>query len=72
MGIISFKKLDEFTTSKGRVVIVENDIERDRSNTGLVGKKILINNTQCEVKAVESFAVCRDIVKGESIGLLID
>lgn len=68
---MEYKSLDVFEVKeRGKVFIVENDKDRDRSNNDLIGSAVIIDGQNYKVVGVESFALTK-IAKGDKIGLLV-
>ena len=65
-----YKSVDSFEIDNvGKVLIVINDEERDRSS--LTGSTVLIDNVSYKVRGVESYGLPK-IRKGDFMGILID
>lgn len=68
---MKYKSLGEYELKgRGRVYIVENEVERDRDNNDLINSEVLIDGVKYKVKGVESFLM-PIIRKGDNIGLLV-
>jgi hypothetical protein len=70
---MGYKSLDKYRLKgRGTVYIVENDKHRNNSGDkdGLIGSKVIIDNEEHVVRAVEAFAI-PTINKGDKIGLLV-
>ena len=68
---MEYKSLDKYEIKgRGTVYIVENELERGRSNNDLINSEVIIDGVKHKVKGVESFAI-PTIRKGDTIGLLV-
>ena len=67
-----YKSLDKAEIKgRGTVYIVENDKDRFRDNTGLIGTEIILDGRNCIIKGIESFLTLK-IHKGDKIGLMVE
>jgi hypothetical protein len=55
---MEYKSLDKYELKgRGTVYIIENEVERDRSNNDLLNSDVTIDGVKHKVKGVESFAL---------------
>jgi len=72
MKILEYTSLDQFEIEgKGKVFVIEYADETiDRDSNDLIGSKMVIDNNEYTVKAIESHLLAQ-IKTGQKIGILV-